>query len=476
MNNAVPGEVSQLVATYEARTKELDDLRSQLLSRHAIVLPKSISAKELRHTRLAAAGIGALASLLAIAFLLLVIQGTSIWGRMIAATGWLGVSAILVSTVALVLVGALAWPDQLGKGWLQLERITSSSAFYFFAGLALLLYSIHTSASVTHPSLTFLLAMLGVAVMLFGTGSQSVGSIATGGAHSSSAEAQNVGVKQFNAKLASALEAAQETHDSALLAEGAASDAQKGAALPDLRQLAEATVSRIKDAIAAPPIEQPVQSADAGSWGPFKASAAVAGGAAVLTAIFGYGVILYRDEIKDVFGVYDRYVRIRIDTCASFSDTCTVAGGTGAGNQLQAFKLEEYNYKAELLNGTPIFAVVSGNEIQMLVFDDNVKQNTPIRLSLVREKENKNLGKEVDSNLSLIIQPESFNSANGDNVGDAQECSQYSNEKYATCTLRRVVSQNRGSEISTVLYSLNMYRKENTPSEASVNGVKVTFE
>jgi hypothetical protein len=121
-------------------------------------------------------------------------------------------------------------------------------------------------------------------------------------------------------------------------------------------------------------------------WSPVKANAAVAGGAAVLTALFAWGVIQYRSDIRSVFSDSDNYARLQIDTCASRQSDCSDAQGNEErlGTPEQAFKLEDYSIQAELGDGTPLYVRAVNRKLTILLFSRDIQDNARVRLTATR--------------------------------------------------------------------------------------------
>jgi hypothetical protein len=299
--------------------------------------------------------------------------------------------------------------------------------------LSLLLYAIHTTSSQIQPSLTFLLAMLGVAIMLFGTGSQAIGAIATAGA------ALPVLDKK---KLDDLLDGIK----SKTLEIGSPPDDQR-------QKITEV----IEEARASVPNASTPESDKANLWQPFKANAVVAGGAAVLTAIFGFGVIAQRVEIKEVFGQYEKYTKIKINACAALTPTCGDET-TADAPKLENFLLTDYSVKATLANGAPLFTIVAGNEIQILVFGDAFDQNEPISLIMSRKANNNDvsLTTEIDKEVDIYLSPKEVRADRAPK--EAEKCRQYSSQRSVACALVRDAFFERGGRIETAVYSLNFFR------------------
>lgn len=150
------------------------------------------------------------------------------------------------------------------------------------------------------------------------------------------------------------------------------------------------------------------------------------------------------------------------------------------------FALSDYSVDAQTINGSSLYTIRSGNELQVIVFSDTLDQNVPIRLRLSRQKENLLVGPEVDRDIDLMISPKTFEaqlasdapaSATPAPASQPSEiCTQFKGTTRVNCGLSRVVTGNRGDQLNTVLYSLNFYRKDNAITEAKVNHVDVKFD
>ncbi|MDK4741299.1 hypothetical protein PH547_20635 [Rhizobium sp. CNPSo 3464] len=228
-------------------------------------------------------------------------------------------------------LGLTALSQNFASAWANVRRVLESGVFYFFAGLALLLYAKQGTDAAEHPSITFILAMLGVAIMLFGTGSQAAGAIATG-----------------------------------------------SGTLPSLP----------KNGSDAATLEQAVggNAAPAGDWSPFKANAVIAGGAAVLTAIFGFGVIQYADKIPGVFTDYGTYSRVMIRPClAAASGSCTE---TDINSFIEAnLSLGDYSVSAQNADGRELFVRKENKTIQILALKDDMRSGRYISLKFDRVRD-----------------------------------------------------------------------------------------
>ena len=140
-----------------------------------------------------------------------------------------------------------------------LAQCVKNGLFYFFAGLCFITAAYWSADTSKNSTLTFMLALLGIAVLLYGTGSQAVLSMGQG---------------------------------------RSSLDPTKAEAL-------------LKDLLKEPDKANEVVSSLAAEMKPIPTGAyanfAVAGGAAALTAFFGWGITERRSEIRDVFVDHTRY-------------------------------------------------------------------------------------------------------------------------------------------------------------------------
>jgi hypothetical protein len=321
---------------------------------------------------------------------LLLLAGVVAWllgGMAGAAAGGifvlLGVATLIVLIIVacgIVIIAAVQSRTDFGSLWGNIERVATSGAFYFFAGLALLLYAIQTVNSQEHPALTFLIAMLGVAIMLYGTGSQAAGAIATAGARLPSPNEAS-GIAGAAAGLAEDHPAAAAEASAKAVAAAAeagvakATDAEKAAALPGIVTLASAAVAATGKAKAA--AAQATVPGAGSDWGPVKANAAIAGGAAVLTALFSWGVIHYKTDIREVFGSFDRYAYIRIHTCATVDDASCVPS---AVRDVQGFRLADYSVTAETGASELVYVHRTEDMIRLIILTRSISPDIEIKI------------------------------------------------------------------------------------------------
>jgi hypothetical protein len=146
--------------------------------------------------------------------------------------------------------------------------VIQSGAFYFFGGIAFLATAYLAQRSEANSSLTFIIALLGIAILLYGTGSQAALGMGQG----------NNGQSLDASKIQEYLKEKLKEPDKA-------------------KEVAEGTVLIGKTQAA-------------GTYVNF----AVAGGAAALTAFFGWGITERAGPIRDVFRDHTRYDLVKIET------------------------------------------------------------------------------------------------------------------------------------------------------------------
>lgn len=293
------------------------------------------------------------------------------------------VSALVIVTalagLAFLLVAFVRSFTSFDEWWRQVEKVLQSGAFYFFAGLALILYAIHTTNAQEHPSLVFLIAMLGVAITLFGTGSQAAGALATAGSRLPSASEATTGIKPETPATASTNTDLSVDDPSALaetsiksvqraVEEGVAkgTEAEKAAALSGLVELAKRATDAAEKAKTA--AAQPRTREGGTDWSPVKGNAAIAGGAAVLTIILGFGVVKLSPEIREVFGDYDQYGKVFIYACSSSEKRCNA-------DERDKHRLDDYVLSAALDGGSPVHLIQHADRVELVLFGGDLRQN-----------------------------------------------------------------------------------------------------
>jgi len=276
-------------------------------------------------------------------------------------------------------------------------QFLQSGTFYFFAGLTLLLYAAHVqqeSSTSLHPSLLFLLAILGVAILLFGTGSQSKGAIATGGAALPSSS-ENDGVAASGKSdvvlppdhpAVLAEESIKTVQSDIMAANAKATDSEKAAGLGAAVDPANVAVKAAEAArLAASKMASSPPSTVGGDWGPVKANAAVAGGAAVLAAIFGWGIIHFSPDIRKVFSRDDNYEKIYISACAAYKPVCNL-DELPKDSTLSEFTLGDYEISASMDNGTPIPMVRDDRRIRLVLLSEDTRNSKYFWLTIKRSR------------------------------------------------------------------------------------------
>ena len=355
-----------------------------------------------------------------------------------------------VSAASLVLFGSARSMTNFDKFWRRVETVLQSGIFYFFAGLALLFYAIHASNVKEHPSLTFLVAMLGFAIMLFGTGSQAAGALATGGARlpPGSEPEESSEITSSYGPIAEADEATRAVAKAAKEGASKPTDAEKAEALGALTTLAEAAVSAVhKVKLSTSQLGGPTTGRD---WGLVKANAAIAGGAAVLAGIFGFGVITYSREIRDVFNDFDQYEIISVAACAKDGPDLLCKVDDDFNNKLN---LEDYSIHIESLRNAGLPFSQRGRIINIVLFNSDIRDDQVVRLIASRVKSNDDdhlYSREL--NVAIPLSQMSEESANRNNVDSA--C--IPSESGPRCRLRRLAQPTKlQSRVKTTQFSLN---------------------
>ncbi|MGO7171384.1 hypothetical protein AB9F47_30490 [Rhizobium leguminosarum] len=280
--------------------------------------------------------------------------------------------------------------------WTNVRRVLESGVFYFFAGLGLILYAKQGTDAAEHPSITFILAMLGVAIMLFGTGSQAAGAIATMGSN-----------------------------------------------LPALPNKDGPVVAA----------EEPVGTNDSPmkDWTPLKANAVIAGGAAVLTAIFGFGVIHYADDIPGVFRDYSGYNRVMIRPCLAAAPGSCTETDISTFMEAKNLSLTDYSVSAENADGRELFIRKEDKTIQILALKDEMRSGSYISLRFDRIRDAP-LGTLLASSISVDVPI----AASNDDVS-ASGCDRGSGHGATRCRLSKTAnaSFNRDDNTSLVTFTLD---------------------
>jgi hypothetical protein len=193
--------------------------------------------------------------------------------------------------------------------------------------------------------------MLGVAILLYGTGSQAAGSFGS------------------NVEL-----------PARLLRENS-----PGAKPPDTETKTAAAPP------ADPPLVTPAPGAtppdtSANAISPTAANLVIAGGAAVLTAFFGWGVITYQNDIRQVFRDQDRYTEVRIEFCDAALTECR--DPNASKNDTESPQLKDETLQAILRStyletglGERAYGKQDNNGLEFIVFDRDVGKSKRIKLN-----------------------------------------------------------------------------------------------
>ena len=114
----------------------------------------------------------------------------------------------------------------------------------------------------------------------------------------------------------------------------------------------------------------------------------IAGGAAVLTAFFGWGVITYQNDIRQVFRDQDRYTQVRIEFCDAALTECRDPTAPENNAEVTLSKLSDQTLQAIFRNtyletglGERAYGKQDNNGLEFIVFDRDVGRSKRIKLS-----------------------------------------------------------------------------------------------
>lgn len=229
--------------------------------------------------------------------------------------------------------------------------------FYFFFGLLLLGVAFVATQTNLNSSLTFLVAILGVAIVLYGTGSQAAGTFGSA-------------TEQAQAMLTQPAQAPQPAQPDQAPPAGDAGAQGAGAGQA---QPAQDTPAQDKTA------PRPSLFGSAG------ANVAIAGGAAVMAAFFGWGVIERSGEIRQVFRDFDQYVQVRVQFCDFSAAECRTDQET---EQATADPVIDGQVRSAIINsayietpdGRRAHARPVGNGLEFVLFDRELGDKGEVRL------------------------------------------------------------------------------------------------
>ena len=229
----------------------------------------------------------------------------------------------------------------------RLGEAMQSPPFYFFFGCLMLIAAFVCTEVRYNSSLTFLIAMLGVAIMLYGTGSQAAGTFGAGNPSASALLARSKG--PVNGK-----EPVQ----------------PDDGAPPEPSQIGVPNAST-------PRISAPM-------------NVAIAGGAAVLSAFFGWSVLTYAPGIRQVFRDDDQYTIVKVELCDSSVSTCRDPsfGTNRSRDELGKTSLVPPQAMDQLLKeayletsfGHRAYARKDGKILEFIVFDRDLTDGDDVRL------------------------------------------------------------------------------------------------
>ncbi|TWA70384.1 hypothetical protein FBZ85_1233 [Azospirillum brasilense] len=222
----------------------------------------------------------------------------------------------------------------------RLEYYMESGLFYFIVGCLFIVFSFIASWLGLNSSLIFVVAVLGIAVLLYGTGSQSAGSYGSATGDLIALLARN------NARL---------------------TPEQQAALLEKLKAGTESeTVAK---------------------W-----NIVVAGGAALLAAGFGYGIINYSPQIRSVFRDHDTYFRVRIELCRHDDQRCApqkeMPGKANDRQNAKSLAIQDDDYRKlsealvlETVAGHKLHFRRDGGVLEAIVLDRDMGPQRMFRLS-----------------------------------------------------------------------------------------------
>ncbi|MBI4920551.1 MAG: hypothetical protein HY834_02285 [Devosia nanyangense] len=223
-----------------------------------------------------------------------------------------------------------------GDGVTRVLDYLQTPPTYMFLGLILIALSYVGTITSLNSSLNFIVVILGIAILLYGTGSQA---------------AATLGV---DAKQASAL----------LQAYIAASPGQRSDQL----------LGQVKDSLEKP-------AANGGL------NIAIAGGAAVLAAVFGYGIITFRQDILLTLREWDRYSVVSVDLCyqEELSQKCLGASEIGqASADLDSAIRNQLVLKSG--TGRTVFRRIVDGRLEFVVFDGDLGKDRSVEFDPVSQE------------------------------------------------------------------------------------------
>lgn len=270
--------------------------------------------------------------------------------------------------------------------------ILQSPPFYFAVGLLLLAFSFVANSLELNSSLNFLVAMLGVAILLYSTGSQAAGTI---GATPPALGDTNV-----------------------------TSGSEEGKS------------QTVPKAVGVPP----------------GVNVAIAGGAAVLTAFFGWGVIYHADKIRQVFRDFDQYQIVRVDFCKGSADGCDGQ----PGSDLNIIELQKNIYLQTEL-GITVYSRPTKSGLEYIVFKRDLGE-------LHRLRFDGNISN--PTGLKLVVSPEFFELQNED------DCL-VSPPSRKGCLLRRTAADSRDLNRVTNVALTVVVSPEGNPTALTDNNVEI---
>lgn len=296
--------------------------------------------------------------------------------------------------------------DMVGR---VVNSVFQSGAFYFFVGIAFLATAFLGQRAEINSSLTFIVALLGIAILLYGTGSQAT-----------------LGMGQGSQAL----------------------DPDKiGLFLKD----------KLKEPDKSPEISSDLikiasQPASSSAYVNF----AVAGGAAALTAFFGWGITSRSEAIQNVFRDHTRYDLVRIDTKPTYDIT--------------PFKIE-----ARLEDGRSIYMRTFGNTLFVTVPELVTKRKPRLMIYFTKTT----LPNPSRPSANLAAERQSGNTATEEPI---RKVLKLDNTIGSECTVTADYQANQQINDSGSIdapikeWTCSFSMENDRPKETLVNGVAVTIQ
>jgi hypothetical protein len=168
----------------------------------------------------------------------------------------------------------------------------------------------------------------------------------------------------------------------------------------------------------------------------------------VLTALFGWGVIFFRSEIREVFGDYEQYAKVIVETCASYNQFCAPS------DSVNKFNLDDYSIRAETGDGTAVYAVQGSKQLQLLIFYVGHRASSYIKLVAKRTTIS---APDLEQEIEVLISLAALTASGLDS--SAINCPQFSGEMTSSCRVARLQSPSaKEGRIDVIRYSVNFFK------------------